>query len=190
MSVRTVFLALVMAGVFAAVTRANTIEPVWGRVAAIAYSPATGQYGYAYNYRSKSEAEKTALADCGADDARIVCWVKDGFCALALGDDKAWWGVGWQYGSGAGTEEAKKAALENCQSKTTGAHIVLVLSSDGQFVWDRKKSVVVTHTSGKDISPSATVSPPPHKAVPSKNDDGSVVEALPKEKGADGENKK
>jgi len=60
--------------------------------AAIAYSPDTGKYGYAYDRRSRSAAEDGAMRDCGADDARIACWINKGFCALALGNDKSCWG--------------------------------------------------------------------------------------------------
>ena len=71
--------------------------------AAIAYSPATGKYGYSWNCDTRGEAEQRALNACKADDARIVCWVNNGFCALALGDDKSRWGVGWSWGDGAST---------------------------------------------------------------------------------------
>jgi serine/threonine-protein kinase len=105
--------------------------------AAIAYSPATGTYGLAYNYSSRESAEKAALEDCGEQDAQITCWVKKGFCALALGNDKSCWGVGWSYGNGASTDKARKFALDDCRKRTTGAHIEAYLSSDGQVVWKR-----------------------------------------------------
>src|SRR5205823_212946 len=66
--------------------------------AAIAYSPAMGNYGYGYNYGSRTAAEAAAIRNCKADDARIVTWVNNGFCALALGEDKTAWGVGWSFG--------------------------------------------------------------------------------------------
>lgn len=103
--------------------------------AAIAYSPSTGKYGYSYNYRSRVAAEKTALNNLPVADARIVGWVKAGICALALGDDKTSWGVGWSYGNGARTEDAKEAALAECSKQTTHPYIALYLLSDGQFIW-------------------------------------------------------
>ena len=109
---------LAAASVFAAIARASdsTIEIDGRSYAAIAYSPATGKYGYAYDHRSRSAAEKAALEKCGAEDARIACWVNRGFCALALGDDKTCWGVGWQYGGGSSNTDAKKTALKECEN--------------------------------------------------------------------------
>jgi hypothetical protein len=104
--------------------------------AAIAYSPSTGRYGYSYNYRSRSAAEKAALEHLPLPDARIVCWVQAGICALALGDDKSVWGVGWIYGNGARTEDARKGAVEDCGKRTTHPYLALLLLSDGQLVWD------------------------------------------------------
>jgi hypothetical protein len=51
--------------------------------AAIAYSPTTGKYGYAKRQNTRAAAEKLALRNCGAADATIVVWVRDGWCALA-----------------------------------------------------------------------------------------------------------
>jgi len=105
--------------------------------AAIAYSPSTGKYGLAYDRASRKTAEKDALADCGAEDAEIACWVEKGFCALALGNDKGSWAGGWSYGSGAGSDKAMRSALVNCRKRTSGAHIEVYLSSDGQVLWKR-----------------------------------------------------
>lgn len=152
---------LAAAGLFAAVMRANDNEIEIDRhsFAAIAYSSATGKYGYAYNYRSRSEAEKAALRECGAEDARIACWVNRGFCALALGDDKTCWGVGWRYGNGSSNTDAKKSALEECGKRTTGAHIAVCLSSDGQYIWEPSKSTIVIRPNGQVILPSGQVVP-------------------------------
>jgi hypothetical protein len=105
--------------------------------AAIAFSPSTGKYGLAYDRTSRMSAENDALADCGAQDALIACWVLKGFCALALGSDKTSWGAGWSHGSGSSTDKARQFALDNCRKRTTGAHIEVYLSSDGQVVWKR-----------------------------------------------------
>jgi hypothetical protein len=97
--------------------------------AAIAYSPSTGSYGYAYNCDSRGEAERLALKHCKARDARIATWVHNGFCALAVGDDQSCWGSGWSYGDGATNREAKRYALDECRKRTTGAHIILCVCS-------------------------------------------------------------
>lgn len=116
--------------------------------AAIAYSPATGKYGYAYDRRSRAAAEDGAMRDCGADDARIACWINKGFCALALGNEKSCWGVGWTYGNGANSDGARNYALEDCRNRTSGAHIALSLSSDGQYIWDQNEHTIVIDNKG------------------------------------------
>ena len=65
-------------GAFPAVVRGGQIDIDPDSVAAIAYSPSTGEFGYAYNYEDRESAEKAALKNCSPKDARIVCWVKSG----------------------------------------------------------------------------------------------------------------
>jgi hypothetical protein len=184
---------LAAASLFAAVARADsTIDINSDSFAAIAYSPATGKYGYGYNYRNRSAAEKAALDNCGTEDARIACWVNRGFCALALGDDKTCWGVGWQYGGGSSNNDAKKSALENCGKRTTGAHIAVCLSSDGQYIWEPSKSAIVIRPNGEVILPSGDVLRPngeivrpSGEVIPPPAKDGASVSKTP-----DGQNKK
>jgi hypothetical protein len=63
--------------------------------------------------------------------------VHNGFCALAVGNDKSTWGVGWSYGNGSSNQEAIRYALDECRKRTTGAYILVCLSSDGQYVYRR-----------------------------------------------------
>ena len=112
--------------------------------AAIAYSPSSGQFHYAYNYGSRSAAEKAALARCQESDAKIVCWVNNGFCALALGDEVGSYGTGYEWGDGASNTDAANRARSECAKRTTGAHVVLVLSSDGQVIQKPSKPTFVT----------------------------------------------
>ncbi len=109
--------------------RADLIEFDDDTYAAIAYSPATGKWGYAYDCDSRSSAEEAALSRCKAPDACIVTWVHNGFCALALGDDKSHWGVGWSFGDGASNVSARNRALAECRQRTTGARLVLCVCS-------------------------------------------------------------
>jgi Domain of unknown function (DUF4189) len=148
--VRTIFFVVGLASAFCAFASAQdrTIEIGRQSFAAIAYSPATGNYAYAYDYRSRAAAEKTALEKCDAQDGRIVCWVNKGFCALALGADKSCWGAGWSYGNGASNTKAKDYALEDCRKRTTDVRIAVALSSDGQYVWDSKEHTVVIDKNG------------------------------------------
>jgi hypothetical protein len=98
--------------------------------AAIAYSKSTGNYGYAYNHGSRAAAEASALKYCKADDAFIVCWVNNGFCALALGDDREAYGYGYSFGDGATNTSAKNRALLEARRRTTNAHLVLCVCSE------------------------------------------------------------
>ena len=116
--------------------------------AAIAYSRSTGKYAYGYDYRSRKAAEKAALEKCDAADAFIANWVNFGFAALALGNDKSCVGIGYVYGNGCRVIDAKNAALEDCRKCTTGAYIAVVLSSDGQFLWDHRDNVTVIDKNG------------------------------------------
>jgi hypothetical protein len=97
--------------------------------AAIAYSQNTGSVGYAYNCGSRGEAERMALRNCKGSDARIVTWVNNGFCALAVGQDGAW-GIGYSWGDGASNTEARARALAECRKRTTGARIRVCICSE------------------------------------------------------------
>ncbi|MGD9646574.1 MAG: DUF4189 domain-containing protein [Pirellulales bacterium] len=109
--------------------------------AAVAYSPATGRYAFSYNYGSRSSAEKAALKQLDESDGKIVCWVNNGFCALALGDEVGMYGTGYRWGDGASTRDAAQRALDECNKRTTGARVVLILSSDGQVIQKAKAPV-------------------------------------------------
>ena len=117
--------------------RAESITIDEDSYAAIAYSPSTGKIGYSYNECCRHHAEEAALKACPASDAKIVCWVNDGFCAIALGDDKSTWGSGWSYGDGASNTKAINYALDKANKNTKNARIELVFSSDGQYIYSR-----------------------------------------------------
>jgi len=139
--------------------------------AAIAYSPATEKYGLAYDHLSRQSAEKEALSNCGAEDARIVVWVNRGFCALAVcGAGQAIRGVGW---SGNSDTEAKEAAIEDCRKKTAaGGRVEVYLSSDGQILWEQSKNTTVILPSGEVILPSGHKIPPRGNPSASPAQDG------------------
>lgn len=129
-------LVILVVCVAAVSARADSITIRPGSYAAIAYSPTTGKYSYATDYNSRKAAEAAANAALGTDDAKAVCWTSEGFCALALGDDKTAYGTGWRYGSGASNIEAAKEALKNCNARTTNARIVVCVSTDGKYVFE------------------------------------------------------
>ena len=111
--------------------------------AAVAYSPSTGKFAFSYNYGSRSSAEKAALKQLDKEDGKIVTWVNNGFCALALGDEVGKYGMGYRWGDGASTRGAAERALAECSKRTTGARLVLVLSSDGQVIQKEKKVAIL-----------------------------------------------
>lgn len=112
----------VAAGLFAAApARAD-----YDAYAAIAYSKSTGHYGYGYGYYSLAGAELEALANCEGDDAQIMVWSRNDWCALAIGDDGA---LGWYWGDT--SYEAKAGAVLECQKYTNSDHIKVVVVYSG-----------------------------------------------------------
>lgn len=99
--------------------------------AAIAYSPSTGKYGYADEGLTRASVEAEARRRCAADDSRIVAWVHDGYCALAVGADGAY-GVGWSHGRDASDSAAKERALEGCRKRSDVARLRLCVCSFGR----------------------------------------------------------
>jgi serine/threonine-protein kinase len=100
---------------------------------AIAYSEKTGKYGYACNKPSRDIAETLARRYCKAqdpkaDDAKVVVWVHNGFCAPAVGDRGAW-GIGWSNGNGASNTAAKERALKECARRGKNGRLLLCVCS-------------------------------------------------------------
>jgi uncharacterized protein DUF4189 len=61
---------------------------------AIAYSPATGSWGWGNQYDSYNGATSRALSECqsyGGTDCQVAAWAKDGCAALAVRDNR-WYG--------------------------------------------------------------------------------------------------
>ncbi len=83
---RPAVLSLVVAavGVFGFAAPANARAD---KFAAIAYSPSTGAYGYAYGKGCEVDADSTALCYCKAPDAQILVSCVNSSAALAVGDN-------------------------------------------------------------------------------------------------------
>jgi hypothetical protein len=93
--------------------------------AAIAYSESTGEYGYAFDYGTLGAAQRMALTRCGAADARLVGWAKNGwYCALAVGADGS-----YGYGSGPTAARARTVALGHCREYTADCQVVVCVYS-------------------------------------------------------------
>ena len=91
--------------------------------AAIAYSEKTGKYGYGYNFDSRDAAEDRAVSECKADDAKVVVWARNGWCALALSDNSYY---GWGYGSS--EDIAKDIAKDKCR-EVGGKNVRIAVST-------------------------------------------------------------
>lgn len=100
--------------------------------ASIAYSAKTDRYGYAEECQSREEAEEWARKNCDAEDSRIVAWVRNGFCALAVGEQGTY-GVGFSDGEHATAEAAKENALAQCKTRSSTARLLVCVCS-----FDRK----------------------------------------------------
>jgi hypothetical protein len=80
--------------------------------AAIAVSPGTGKYAASCEWLSFDVAERVARDKCDASDARPVVVCANGWCALALGDQKPGKDFGWGVGWGPDQKSAERFALE------------------------------------------------------------------------------
>lgn len=112
----------------AAWAHATSID--FSRYAAVAFSKSTGHSAYAWNYGSRTAAEKAALAKCTESDAKIVGWVQGGWLALAVGVDNGY-GVAWEYGDGALNTVAVERAIDECHEHGESVKkVILICSGD------------------------------------------------------------
>jgi hypothetical protein len=89
------------------------------KYAAIAYSQSTGSIGYSYNCGSLAEAKQLALQNCDGEDADVVSWARNAYCALALGADDGAYGQSW----GRTRAEAERLALQACAQYAANCYI-------------------------------------------------------------------
>jgi serine/threonine-protein kinase len=93
--------------------------------AAIAYSPASGRWGYGNGYSTKSQAIARALRECGSRQARTN-WCRNAWIALAVSDrSPGGWGSSW----GATPGIARNAAIAQCRARNPDARVVVCVSS-------------------------------------------------------------
>lgn len=86
---------------------------------AIAFAPATGQWGWSRNYRTQSAAQGRALAECRAvsHGCRIVVTVRNACASLAMGNTG--WGAGWGNTQARANAEAMGACRRNSRGCST-----------------------------------------------------------------------
>lgn len=88
---------------------------------AIAFSQATGGYGYSYDHATRREAESRAMSECSSRNrgCKVAIWFKNACGAVATGSNNAW-GSAW-----AGSREgAERAALGYCRQHTSNCQVL------------------------------------------------------------------
>jgi hypothetical protein len=96
-----------------------------GYFAALAFSPSTGKIGKtAGKAATIVEAQKLAMADCDAPDAKVFMW-GDKWIAIATSPEKP--GIAG-FGPGATREAAEKAAIEQCTKYAEGKPVKIALT--------------------------------------------------------------
>ena len=132
--------------------------------AAIAFSPSTGKVGHtAGKARTKEEAQKLALADCKAKDARVFMWGNQ-WVAVAVCDTRP--GIAG-FGPGATRQLAEKQALAECRKLSSGApcRIALAVHSSGKEAEKLAQTETADNSSGERsrsvVRPAAARTPQP-----------------------------
>lgn len=98
--------------------------------AGIAYSQSTGKFGSSCKWISRDNASRQARENCNSKDAECVVLCCNGWCAIAVGDKRAY-GVGW----GPNRDVAEKYALSECKERTANAKVVFSINSREMRTW-------------------------------------------------------
>ena len=87
---------------------------------AIAFSKATGAYGFSYDHQSRRDAEARAMAECNSRSrgCKIAIWFKNACGSVAIGQNG--WGSAWAGSRG----NAERAAIANCSKHTSGCRVL------------------------------------------------------------------
>jgi len=117
-------------------TRSSQQEPDFrpDTYAAIAYSESTGRIGFAWAFETREKAEDRAIKECNAGDARVITWVRNGWCALAIGDNGAY---GGEWGASEGEARRKAMNLATYTYGATNARIVCACNSEKEEYYTR-----------------------------------------------------
>jgi hypothetical protein len=98
------------------------------RYGALAYSPKTGKYGYAWDQLTRTAAEELARAECKANDAKVLAWVRTGWAALVIAEDKSY-GYDEVNGDGANSEAAYQKALKKLRNYSNAKVKTIIIVS-------------------------------------------------------------
>jgi clan AA aspartic protease (TIGR02281 family) len=83
-----------------------------------AHDDATGRYGASWNQESASKADEAALKGCASESCKIVFRMSARQCgAIATTENGKTWGGATR----AGREPAERAAVENCEKRTSSS---------------------------------------------------------------------
>jgi Domain of unknown function (DUF4189) len=123
---RALLTGLVAIPIFSMGATATSAQSLYG---AIARSRTSGDKGYAWNYRSRYEAERRAIAECnglsGAGDCRALLWFSNACGSIAESDDGAA-GTGW----GSTAALSKRYSLDSCRDVGTSCRVTRTICTD------------------------------------------------------------
>jgi len=114
------WLLLAVLGAGAGVAQEPSASAAQEYYGAIAYSPANRAHGWAYDYPSRRDAERRALALCRrhAEDCIVPVWFRNACGALAVGAEG--YGTGW----GSSRKSAEGQAIQSCRRYSGGCAVV------------------------------------------------------------------
>jgi clan AA aspartic protease (TIGR02281 family) len=85
---------------------------------AFAHDDTSGRYGASWNQVSRARADEAALKGCASESCKIVFRMAAGQCgAIAMTENGKVWGGATR----SDHETAERAAVENCEKRTTGS---------------------------------------------------------------------
>jgi serine/threonine-protein kinase len=108
-------------GLALSVSAAPAMAELYG---AIAFSPSTGQYGWAKNQSVEAGASDEALSGCGVADCQSVV-VFASCAAISVGD-----GYGMGFSKAKSVSKAEDAALAKCDEFTTNCIVSASVCND------------------------------------------------------------
>ena len=114
-------LAFVLASGLALAAAPVLAEGLFG---AFAFSPSTGQYGWAKNAADQDSAASEAVSGCGVDDCAMVVAFPN-CAALSVGD-----GFGMGFSKAKSVAKSEETALARCDEFTTNCIVSASLCND------------------------------------------------------------
>jgi hypothetical protein len=121
-------IALVVATILP-ILSVGVVEVMANNYGAIARSRNTGDKGYAWNFKSRQEAERRARQECrslsGSDDCRALLWFRNACGSIAEASNGGA-GTGW----GTDEELAERYAIASCRTVGSRCRVVRTFCTD------------------------------------------------------------